>query len=71
MVPVDNGREAAVVNGIDVYPVDTMAQVVSFLRGDLRLESAKVDVSTIFDNSSKFGCGFFRGHGPGACQAGP
>jgi magnesium chelatase family protein len=33
ILPKDNAREAAVVQGIDVYPVEYLAQVVEFLTG--------------------------------------
>ncbi len=33
VVPMDNAYEAAAVEGIDVYPADTLASVVSFLNG--------------------------------------
>ncbi|MEM9347064.1 MAG: YifB family Mg chelatase-like AAA ATPase [Planctomycetota bacterium] len=33
VVPMDNAHEAAAVDGIEVYPADTLASVVSFLNG--------------------------------------
>ena len=39
IVPVDNGLEAAVVDGIAVLPAENLPQVVSFLRGESGLES--------------------------------
>ena len=33
VVPLDNAHEAAAVDGIEVYPADTLASVVSFLNG--------------------------------------
>ena len=33
IIPRDNAREAAVVQGIEIYPADTLAQVVEFLAG--------------------------------------
>src|SRR5437763_4439322 len=38
ILPAENGREAAVVDGIEVYPVATLAQAVSFLNAQLPLE---------------------------------
>ncbi|MBC8392231.1 MAG: ATP-binding protein, partial [Deltaproteobacteria bacterium] len=34
IVPSDNGREASVVDGISVFPADTLSQVVEFFRGE-------------------------------------
>jgi magnesium chelatase family protein len=38
VVPVENAEEAAAVEGIEVYPADTLATVVSFLNGEHDIE---------------------------------
>ena len=43
ILPEDNGREAAVVEGIEVYPVATLAQAVAFLNEQLPLEPFELD----------------------------
>ncbi len=43
ILPAENGREAAVVEGLEVYPVATLAQAVSFLNGQLPLEPYELD----------------------------
>src|SRR5205814_3444383 len=43
IVPQENGREAAVVEGIEVYPVATLSQAVSFLNEQLPLEPFELD----------------------------
>ena len=42
-VPADNAAEAAIVDGIDVYPVETVRQLVGFLKGfpDCIIEKAR------------------------------
>ncbi len=40
IVPAENAREAAVVEGLRVYPVRTLPQVVEFLRGTQAIEAA-------------------------------
>lgn len=42
LVPPGNAAEAAVVHGIDVYPVTTLSQAVRFLRGDCDLAVAGI-----------------------------
>ena len=54
MVPYDNGREASVVNDIDVLPVQTLSQVVSFLRGFSELQPQKTDIAAIFEKDGHF-----------------
>ncbi len=43
IVPQDNAREAAVVEGIEVYPVTDLAQAVAFLNERLPLEPFELD----------------------------
>jgi magnesium chelatase family protein len=43
ILPHDNAREAAVVEGIEVYPVSTLAQAVAFLNEQLPLEPFELD----------------------------
>jgi magnesium chelatase family protein len=43
ILPEENSREAAVVEGIEVYPVKTLAQAVSFLNELLPLEPYELD----------------------------
>jgi magnesium chelatase family protein len=41
IVPLDSAAEAAVVEGVDVYGVCSLSQVVHFLRGDIPLEPVR------------------------------
>ncbi|MCS7034182.1 MAG: YifB family Mg chelatase-like AAA ATPase [Phycisphaerae bacterium] len=43
IVPADNALEAAVVDGVEVYPVTTLAQAVAFLNETLPLEPFHLD----------------------------
>jgi magnesium chelatase family protein len=43
IVPQENAREAAVVTGVEVYPVTTLAQAVAFLSDALPLEPFELD----------------------------
>ncbi len=46
ILPAENAREAAVVEGIEVYPVATLSQAVSFLNEQLPLEAYELDGET-------------------------
>ncbi len=48
IVPKENANEAGVVEGITVYPVEKLAEAISFLEGRKPLEPVKIDVSTLF-----------------------
>jgi magnesium chelatase family protein len=48
IVPTANAAEAAVVEGIDVYPVGSLAEAVGFLAGSLDIEPVTVDLDEAF-----------------------
>lgn len=48
LVPLANAAEAAVVEGIDVYPIGSLAEAVGFLSGSLDLEPTAVDLVEVF-----------------------
>jgi magnesium chelatase family protein len=48
LLPRQNSREAAVVKGIQVLPVDTLSDCVEFLNGNLHIDPITVDLDEIF-----------------------
>lgn len=46
IVPAENGREAAVVKGIDVYGVSHLIEIVQFFKGKIQLDRFVPDEST-------------------------
>ncbi len=52
IVPVKNAREAAVVDGIDVYGLESLGDVVDFFNGTRKFDPVKVDLNAIFQNGS-------------------
>ena len=49
LVPADNAAEAAVVEGLQVIPVQNLREAASFLEGETKIAPARVDLSTIFE----------------------
>ena len=49
LVPPGNAAEAAVVAGLQVIPVRNLREAVSFLEGELKIPSAKVDLARLFE----------------------
>jgi len=47
LVPADNAEEAAVAEGIEVYPVRHLLEAVDFLAGDLELAPFKINLSDL------------------------
>lgn len=48
ILPRENGPEAGVVEGLNVYGMDNLRQVVDFFRGGPRPEPVRVDTRTLF-----------------------
>lgn len=54
IVPVENAREAAVVDSVTVIGVGTLTEAIGFLTGALPLEPTTVDVSEVFATASRY-----------------
>ncbi len=48
LVPTANAAEAAVVEGLNVYPIGSLAEAVGFLSGQLEMDPETVDLDEIF-----------------------
>ncbi len=48
LLPRDNAKEAAVVKGIEVLPVDTLSDCVEFLNGTLHIDPVILDLDEVF-----------------------
>ena len=53
LVPVDNAEEAAVVEGLEVYPVRNLRQAADFLAGKAPLAAHRVDMQAVFADLSR------------------
>ncbi len=51
VVPFENRREAAVVQGIPVFPVRTLYQAVDFFRGVTHIAPEKIDIQAMFNDN--------------------
>src|SRR5204863_3735767 len=54
LVPSANAAEAAVVDGLAVYPIGSLAEAVGFLSGQLDIEPTAVDLETVFQRLSHY-----------------
>ncbi|MGH7886066.1 MAG: magnesium chelatase domain-containing protein, partial [Thermodesulfobacteriota bacterium] len=54
ILPKQNAREAAVVNGIDVFPVTTLHEVVEFFSGKSTLQKEVIDVNSFFKQRERY-----------------
>ena len=58
IVPIDNAKEAAVVQELEVYGAGSLTQAASFLSGRLALETTVVNIDELFDVGAGFDAAF-------------
>lgn len=58
IVPAENAKEAAVVQGIDIIPVENLHQTVDFLLGLEKISPLQVDLREYFEKSTDFDVDF-------------
>jgi magnesium chelatase family protein len=59
IVPVENGREAAVTGSeIEIYPVASLLDAVNFLNNVLTIEPFRINLDEIFDLEQEYGLDF-------------
>ena len=64
IVPVKNAREAAVVEGLEVYGMENLGEVVEFFNGSRKFNPVKVDLHEIFaSEANKYDVDFSDVHG--------
>lgn len=51
ILPAANGDEGAIVGGVNIYPFETLGEVVKYLNGELSVSAHKVDEEKIFNDS--------------------
>src|SRR5262245_30858865 len=49
LVPAENAAEAAVVDGLQVMPIQNLREAASFLEAEIKLTPTKVDIAKVFD----------------------
>jgi magnesium chelatase family protein len=49
-LPAENAQEGALVSGIEVYPVESLAQLVAFLRGEAVIKPAEESFEELLNN---------------------
>jgi magnesium chelatase family protein len=58
IVPKDNAQEAALVDGIEVFPVTNLEETIAFLKGELDILPFRVDREKIFSDVSSYDMDF-------------
>src|SRR3989304_6350496 len=58
LLPRGNSKEAAVVKGIEILPVDSLSDCVEYLNGDLHIDPVEVDLDQIFKTEASYAVDF-------------
>jgi magnesium chelatase family protein len=58
IVPLDCASEAAVAEGVDIYPVSTLTEALDFLTGDKHIEPFVTDLDKLFDQAAHYAIDF-------------
>ncbi len=58
MVPRENAEEAAVAQGVDIYPVENLTEALEFLQGDRRIEIHTTDLVALFNRARQYAIDF-------------
>ena len=51
LLPKANAEEGALVDGIDIIPIENLREAVDFINGNHRIEPQKVDIAKIFNDN--------------------
>lgn len=54
ILPKENAKEAAIVDGIEVYPFEDLVEIYDFLNGRLIAEPYRLNVNEVFENERKY-----------------
>jgi len=52
ILPKENAQEAAIVNNLDVIPVETMQEAIDFFEGRLQIQPLQVDTRDLFQHTA-------------------
>lgn len=58
VVPLENADEAALVQSLEVIPVENLVQVVDFLNNNLKIKPHYIDINKLFQNDEEFDVDF-------------
>lgn len=52
ILPIENAKEAAIVEGIQIIGANTLVEVVNFLNEEMEIESTKVNLEELFSSQN-------------------
>jgi len=58
IVPVENAKEAAMAQGVNVYPIHSLTDAIGFLEGSVDVKPFTIDINSVFEQSRKYDVDF-------------
>ncbi len=58
IVPQENAQEAAVAEGLDIFPVSTLTDALEFLAGTKHIDPFRIDLDDLFNRSREYAIDF-------------
>jgi magnesium chelatase family protein len=58
IVPYENAEEAAVAEGLDIFPVSSLTETIEFLSGAKAIEPFRIDLAELFNRSREYSIDF-------------
>lgn len=58
ILPKDNAKEASIVQNIEVVGVETLKEVIEYLKGDISLTTDRISLNNIFENKARYNIDF-------------
>ena len=53
ILPKENSKEASVVEGLNIYGINTLNEVVEFLNGNVKIQKTQIDIQELFETNNK------------------
>lgn len=54
IIPIENAKEAAIVEGIEVYPFETLIEVIDFLNDEVSPQPFRINVKELFEQEQNY-----------------
>ena len=54
IVPIQNAKEASIIEGIEIIGVESLKQIVEYLNGNEKIDPQKTNVKELFEKNSKY-----------------
>ena len=65
IVPPENAKEAAMANGVSVYPMKSLQETIQFLNGEIQFIPYKIELTEVFKQSHRYEIDFSDVKGQG------